>query len=200
MKVIIDGFIPTIEIKTPFSGYEHIVFKGFFKKNNVLFLQLDMNEKTEFIFNLKFTLAADWKQGTIFSYITFPNQEEPMFNVHLQYDMQKRKNMMVFYETSTVSYLVNANIVVAEKAFFVTIKTPDNEHKLAGQFGTTEIKAVATSGLGRNKREASIDYILTDNTVTLNLQSPFGQWKGIKFGADYQADAKAASARTTAAS
>ena len=194
VKVIIDGFIPTIEIKTPFYGYEHIVFKGFFKKNNVLFLQLDMNEKTEFIFNLKFTLAADWKQGTIFSYITFPNQEEePMFNVHLQYDMKTRKNMMVFYETSSVSYMVNANIVVAEKAFFVTIKTPDNEHKLAGQFGTTEIKAVATSGLGRNKREASIDYKLTDNTVTLNLQSPFGQWKGIKFGADYQADAKAAS-------
>ena len=193
VQILMDGFVPTVEIRTPFYGYEHILFKGQFTRGKVLFIQLDINKQTEFIFNLKFTLAPGWEKGTIFSYITFPRQDLSKVNVKFQYDTNEKKKVMIFYETSSISFLIDANIIVAEKAFFMKVKTPGNEFNIAGQFGTTEFKAAVSSGIGRQKREASLDYKLTKDAVQISFISPLGQWKGIKFLAEYQADAKAAS-------
>ena len=171
IKVRIKGYIPMIDIKTSFIGYENIKLSGKYSNNKGVFMKIEINSVMLLRFNLNFVRAREFQNFDIKSGV--PNKVKSRISRH------------------NALYAVDAYISTIDKAYFIEIISPIEDIKLQGQFGTTELKSVFSIGKGRNKREVTVDYKTEQDQITALFSSQTDSWKGVKIGAGYQADAKA---------
>ena len=193
VKVLIEKSNITTEIKTPFYGYELIKLIGRLNADKSISLRFDLNGEKLVIMNTHFQMINGFQSMEIKSVISTPLWGHPDIYVDISYNIQNIQHFKMKYTRGSSVYDINANITLEEKAFKVDIKSPYDDLSIAGQFGTTELKTSYTFGKDRNKREASLEYKLTDDAAEVILKSPQLPWTGIKFSAGYRADAKAAS-------
>ena len=190
VKITIDGYIPTIDIKTPFVGFESMKLSGTFTTNKNVFIQFEKNQDKLFTLDVDFTISTDWKKIEVTSKMSIPGvlKEDMNFNMKLE----KNKQLAATLIQGMVTYGVDVNISLPEKAFKIKIILPSDDIEIAGQFGSTEFIATYSVGLPRKKREVSLGYKNEDDVMQISLQAPISEWKGVRFAAGYQADAKAA--------
>ena len=187
VKIIIDGYIPTMDIRTPFTGFESMKLSGAYTPNKSIFIQFEKNKEKLFMLDVRFSIS---KKIEVTSKMSLPGILLDDLNLDMKFEVNKQ--LVATYSLGTVTYGVDANISIPEKAFKIKIISPYDDIEVAGQFGSTEFNATYSVGTPRKKREVLIAYKNYNDSMQIQLQAPISDWKGVKFAAGYQADAKVA--------
>ena len=194
IEVTFDGLIPTVTIKTPFVGYEKIVFSGTYKANNnkkIIDISLNINGK-EMVrlinhvsanddytkFGLRSTLTTD-ASGKL------PEQlNDRNMHIEVEYSAVDPYSAKVKLMDGDVEYSARGSLSFVNKEFNIHAVTPIVGYEFitfGGKFGSTATGQHFGMSFQQNreKRELAFEYDSKDGLSQMSIKTPMRQIRSV---------------------
>jgi hypothetical protein len=190
LKLNLEHVIPTIDIETPFGGYEKLRFTGKYDNRNgkrSVKLSFERNGQKVISIATAFVLAESGINLSAAAVTQFVGWEELKLVIEANYDNGAYYGTTAkFARNSRVLFLLDGHLSLDDKREFrVEVKTPFTGFEsvvLAGRTGSTSVgKSLGVSfDHNRLKREFGIEYSVGEDGTRFELKTPLKQLKRIE--------------------
>ncbi len=191
VKINLDHVIPTIDIRTPFAGYETLRFTGRYEslgRERTVKLFCERNGERLVSLATVFALTDERLEVSAAATTPFDGWRDLKLVVQASFSSfdQFYSGTLKFAKESRVLFLLDGRLSLSEKKEVrMEVKTPFPGFEsivLAGMSGSTSVGrslGMAYEYGGREKRELAVEYSLGDDEAAFELRTPLSDFRKV---------------------